>query len=79
MLHDLVVPATADGAHMVTVAVWHKKVGERVKEGEDVVEANTEKITLYVVAPADGVVKEILVPEGGQASVGDVLGRVEGA
>lgn len=79
MLHDLIVPDTADGAHTVTISMWHKKVGEPVKAGEDVVEASTEKITLYVIAPADGVVKEILVPEGGEASVGDVLGRVEGA
>jgi len=78
MLHDLIVPDTADGAQTVTISMWHKKVGEPVKAGEDVVEASTEKITLYVIAPADGVVKEILVPEGGEASVGDVLGRVEG-
>jgi len=79
MLYDLVVPTTADGALKVTVAVWHKNVGEHVKKDEDVVEANTEKITLYVVAPADGVIEEILVPEGGEARVGDILGRVKGA
>ncbi|MBM4432357.1 MAG: hypothetical protein FJ026_18715 [Chloroflexi bacterium] len=79
MLYDLVVPATADGALMVTVAVWHKKLGEPVKKGEDVVEASTEKITLYVVTPVDGVLEEILVAEGEQATVGDVLGRVKGA
>jgi pyruvate/2-oxoglutarate dehydrogenase complex dihydrolipoamide acyltransferase (E2) component len=78
MLYDLVVPGTADGAHVVTISTWHKTVGEPVKAGEDVVEANTEKITLYVVAPADGVLEEILVPEGEEASVGDVLGRVQG-
>jgi 2-oxoglutarate dehydrogenase E2 component (dihydrolipoamide succinyltransferase) len=78
MLHDLIVPATADGAQDVTVSMWHKQTGDPVKAGEDVVEANTEKVTLYVIAPADGVLTEILVPEGGLASVGDVLGRVEG-
>lgn len=79
MLYDLVVPTTADGAKVVTIAMWHKKVGEKVKKDEDVVEANTEKITLYVVAPVDGEVEEILVPEGGEARVGDILGRVKGA
>jgi hypothetical protein len=40
--------------------------------------ARLEKITLYIVAPADGKVAEILVPEGSKVPVGTVVGYVEG-
>jgi 2-oxoglutarate dehydrogenase E2 component (dihydrolipoamide succinyltransferase) len=75
---NVTVPATADGALSVTITSWIRKVGERVQKGQDLVEATTEKIALYVPAPVDGVVAEILVPEGAKAKVGDVIGVVEG-
>ncbi len=79
MLHKLVVPSTADGALSVTVLNWLKKVGDPVIQGEDLVEAKTEKITLYVTAPANGTLIEILVPSGEKVRVGDELGSVEGS
>jgi 2-oxoglutarate dehydrogenase E2 component (dihydrolipoamide succinyltransferase) len=78
MRYEMVVPPTADGAPSVTIAKWHKAIGDAVKKGEDVVEAITEKITLYVVAPADGTLAEVSLAEGAQANVGDVVGYVEG-
>lgn len=79
MLHKLVVPSTADGALTVTVLSWLKNVGDTVVRGEDLVELKTEKITLYVTAPADGVLFAALLPAGSQARVGDELGAVEGS
>jgi 2-oxoglutarate dehydrogenase E2 component (dihydrolipoamide succinyltransferase) len=78
MRYEMLVPPTADGAPSVTIAKWHKAVGDTVKKDEDVVEAITEKITLYVVAPADGTLAEITLAEDAQANVGDVVGYVEG-
>jgi len=79
MRYEVKVPPTADGSLAVTIVSWLKKVGEAVAKGEDLVEARTEKITLYVTAPADGQLVEVLTPVGGQARVGDVIGFVEGA
>jgi pyruvate/2-oxoglutarate dehydrogenase complex dihydrolipoamide acyltransferase (E2) component len=78
MRYEIIVPPTADGALKVTITRWIKTVGSPVIKGEDLVEAITEKITLYIVAPADGTLAEILLPTGQQAGVGDVLGFVEG-
>ena len=74
MDYDIVVPATADGALVVTIVSWLKDEGDAVVKAEDLAEAATEKITLYITAPADGRLKEIRMAAGGQANVGDVIG-----
>ncbi|MEX1670771.1 2-oxoglutarate dehydrogenase complex dihydrolipoyllysine-residue succinyltransferase [Zhongshania guokunii] len=52
--------SVADGS----IATWHKQVGEAVKRDEPLVDIETDKVVLEVVAPADGVLKEIIKPEG---------------
>ena len=54
MRWEVRVPPTADGALQVTIRSWHMAVGDTVTKGADLVEAKTEKITLYVTAPANG-------------------------
>jgi len=76
--YDIVIPPTADGALEVTVVSWIKKAGDQVSKGQDLAEATTEKITLYVTAPADGTVSEILVEAGNKIKVGTVIGVLEG-
>ncbi len=78
MRYPLTVPRTADGALAVTILRWLNAVGEDVRKGEDLVEAKTEKITLYVTVPVDGKLVEILAPAGQKVSVGEVIGYVEG-
>jgi pyruvate/2-oxoglutarate dehydrogenase complex dihydrolipoamide acyltransferase (E2) component len=77
MRHDIVVPRTADGAREVTIVAWLGEAGGSVAEGQDLAEATTEKITLYVTAPADGTLVEITAPVGSKARVGDVIGVME--
>jgi 2-oxoglutarate dehydrogenase E2 component (dihydrolipoamide succinyltransferase) len=52
--------SVADG----TVATWHKKEGERVSRDELLVDIETDKVVLEVVAPADGVLVKIHHAEG---------------
>ena len=79
MRYDITIPPTADGAREVTVVSWIRKVGDPVKKGQDLAEATTEKITLYVTAPADGTLSEILTAPGTRVKVGTVIGALEGA
>lgn len=78
MQYEIVVPPTADGSAEVTIVSWLKAEGDRVVQGEDLVEAATEKITLYVTAPADGHLEEIGVPAGQKVQVGQVIGTMVG-
>lgn len=52
--------SVADG----TVATWHKKVGDKVIRDEVIVDIETDKVVLEVVAPADGFVSQIIKAEG---------------
>ena len=67
--------SVADG----TVATWHKKPGEAVKRDELIVDIETDKVVMEVLAEADGVVGEILKNEGDTVLSGELLGTlVEG-
>jgi len=52
--------SVADGS----IATWHKQPGEACSRDELLVDIETDKVVLEVTAPADGVIKEILQPEG---------------
>ncbi|MDF1629313.1 MAG: 2-oxoglutarate dehydrogenase complex dihydrolipoyllysine-residue succinyltransferase [Alcanivoracaceae bacterium] len=52
--------SVADG----TVATWHKQEGDRVSRDELLVDIETDKVVLEVVAPADGVLTKIHHGEG---------------
>ena len=62
--------SVADG----TVATWYKKPGEAVSRDELIVDIETDKVVLEVVASADGVLKEIIKGEGEIVLSAEVLG-----
>ena len=47
-----------------TITKWLKKEGDAVKKGEPVFELESDKLSNIQEAPADGVLRKILVPEG---------------
>jgi pyruvate dehydrogenase E2 component (dihydrolipoamide acetyltransferase) len=59
-----------------TVTRWLKRPGDTVKQGEPVVEIETDKVTTEIEAPTDGVLGPILVEEGKSAPIGGVLSYV---
>jgi 2-oxoglutarate dehydrogenase E2 component (dihydrolipoamide succinyltransferase) len=65
--------SVADG----TVATWYKKPGEAISRDELIVDIETDKVVLEVVASADGVLKEILKGEGEVVLSAEVLGFFE--
>ncbi len=60
-----------------TVAAWHKALGEPVRRDELLVEIETDKVVLEVVAPADGSLVEILKTEGDTVESAELIGRFE--
>ena len=68
--------SVADG----TIATWHKKPGEQVSRDELIVDIETDKVVLEVVAPNDGVVESIVKGEGEIVLSNEVIGIfVDGA
>jgi len=77
---DILTPALGESVSEATIAKWTKKVGEAVKKDEVLVELETDKVSLEVVAPADGVLSDIKAGDGDTVVPGTVLGVVtEGA
>ena len=73
---EIVVPTLGESVSEATVAQWLKKEGEAVKADEPIVELETDKVTLEVNAPADGVIAKITVGEGETVEVGAILGAM---
>ncbi len=65
--------SVADG----TVATWHKQPGEACSADDLIVDIETDKVVLEVVAPADGVISEILSGEGDTVLSDQVIGKFE--
>lgn len=52
-----------------TIAKWHKAIGDKVNEGDLLIEVATDKATVEYNALDEGYLRKILVPEGGEARV----------
>ena len=65
--------SVADGE----IAAWHKQEGEAVSRDELILEIETDKVVMEVVAPEDGVISKIHAAEGETIQSGQVLALLE--
>ncbi len=63
---DILMPALSPTMEEGTLAKWHVKVGDNVRSGDVIAEIETDKATMEVEAVDEGVISEILVPEGSE-------------
>lgn len=55
------------------IAAWHKKVGDKVKNGDLLAEIETDKATMDFESPFEGVLLHIGIAEGDALTVGKLL------
>ncbi|MDX2082985.1 MAG: 2-oxoglutarate dehydrogenase complex dihydrolipoyllysine-residue succinyltransferase [Rickettsiales bacterium] len=80
MTIEIKVPALGESVSEAAIAKLHKKVGDAVKADELIVELETDKVTLEVNAPANGVIADLKVKQGDNVKVGDLIALMnEGA
>ncbi len=77
MAIEIKAPAFPESVADGTVATWHKKVGEAVKRDELIVDIETDKVVMEVLAEADGVITEIVAEEGATVLSGELLGKLD--
>ena len=77
MLHEIIVPELAESTVEATVASWLKKEGEIITKGDVIIELDTDKVSLEIVAPSDGLIQSVLKQEGETVKVGDILGTID--
>ncbi len=73
---DVKIPEVGESIQEALLAQWLKRDGETVRKDEVLLVIETDKVTLEIAAPADGVLK-ILVPEGQTVRIGAVVGKIE--
>ncbi|MEN9756999.1 MAG: hypothetical protein RL755_1186 [Pseudomonadota bacterium] len=73
MTLKILVPHLPESVSDATLVAWHKKVGDSVIKNDSLVDLETDKVTLEVVAPESGVLQEILKQDGAIVLGGDVL------
>lgn len=78
-LIDVVLPPDQVEGTRSQVQRWLKAVGELAKRHEPLVEIETDKVTVEVPSPADGVLAEIVAAEGVDVEPGAVLARLRAA
>ncbi len=76
MTIDITIPALGESITEATILRWLKTAGEAVERDEVIVEIETDKATMELVAPESGVLSEILKGEGEKVEIGEIIGRV---
>ena len=74
---DVVVPTVGESVTEIFEVRILKGVGEYVKEGEVMLEGDSDKASIEIVSPITGQVTEILVEEGADFPIGSVIAKVE--
>ncbi len=77
MLVEVKVPVLAESVTDATVLDWHKQPGDPVTRGDNLVDLETDKVTLEVPAPDEGVLKEIRQQSGATVVTGDILATID--
>ncbi len=75
---EIKVPVLPESVADATIAAWHKKAGDFVRRDENLVDVETDKVVLEVVAPEDGVLEAIIHDVGSTVLAEQVIGRLLG-
>lgn len=73
---DVLLPSDQSEGTQSHVRAWFKSVGDHVVENEPLLEIETDKVTVEVPSPCDGVLAEILMLADAEVGPGAVLGRI---
>lgn len=74
---EIKVPVLPESVADATIATWHVKTGEAVTRDQVLVDIETDKVVLEVVAQADGVMGEIIHDTGATVTAEQVIGNME--
>src|SRR5438045_7241525 len=76
---EITMPQISDTMTEGTVVKWHKKEGDKVREGDKIADVETDKAVMEMESFESGVLSKILVKEGEKVQVGAPLAIIGGA
>ena len=66
-------PKLSDTMEDGVILKWLRKEGEKIKQGEILVEIQSDKADMELEAYDSGIIRKIFVPEGGKAPIGGLI------
>lgn len=76
---EIKAPVLPESVAEATLLQWKKKPGEAVRRDESLIDVETDKVVLEVVAPADGVLAAVHQADGATVHTGDLLATLDTA
>ena len=73
MATEVRLPHLGESIDTAVVVAWHKQVGDTIKRGDELADLETDKATLPLEAPKNGVLLAIVAAEGETVFIGDLL------
>jgi 2-oxoglutarate dehydrogenase E2 component (dihydrolipoamide succinyltransferase) len=70
---EVKVPQLPESVAEATLVAWHRKPGEAVRRDENLVDVETDKVVLELPSPADGVLVEIVRPDGATVTSNELI------
>ena len=77
MLIEVRVPVLAESVAEATLMDWHKQPGDPVRFGDALIDVETDKVTLEVVAPEDGTLVSILKNGGEDVGSNELIAQID--
>ncbi len=77
MLVEVRVPVLAESVAEATLMDWQKQPGDPVKFGDALIDVETDKVTLEVVAPEDGMLVKILKNSGEDVVSDELIAEID--
>ncbi|EGF33041.1 Dihydrolipoamide succinyltransferase component (E2) of 2-oxoglutarate dehydrogenase complex [Oxalobacteraceae bacterium IMCC9480] len=74
---EVKVPQLSESVAEATLLQWHKKVGEPVSRDENMIDIETDKVVLELPAPADGIITQLMQPDGATVVAGQVIALID--
>jgi 2-oxoglutarate dehydrogenase E2 component (dihydrolipoamide succinyltransferase) len=76
---EVKVPQLSESVSEATLLTWHKKVGEAVKEDENLIDIETDKVVLELPAPQSGVLIKIIKGDGEKVGSEELIAQIDTA
>ena len=71
------VPQLSESVSEATLLTWHKKVGEAVTEGENLIDIETDKVVLELPASRSGVLSKIIKGDGEKVASNELIAQID--
>src|SRR5574340_1661260 len=76
-LVEVKVPQLSESVTEATLLTWHKKIGEAVAEGENLIDIETDKVVLELPASRSGVLTRIIKGDGEKVTGNEVIAQID--